>query len=172
MPELGRLLVESGEWRAHEMVLTLEKTDWLWKQMKRYRSLFNDITRGSEENFAALIALEDSFWIEVVNQQDECVGIIYWTNMSKLIDADVHLMFFDRKPAEKVELCREVARWFFTNNPQINRMTATLPQIYYATIRLAGKIGFKCEGRKRESQMMSGKMQDEFIFGLLAKEIL
>jgi hypothetical protein len=50
--DLGRLLVESGQWKVHEMVLTLSKTEWLWKQMKRYKSLFNDITRGSEENFA------------------------------------------------------------------------------------------------------------------------
>jgi hypothetical protein len=170
--DLGRLLVESGQWKVHEMVLTLSKTEWLWKQMKRYKSLFNDITRGSEENFASLIALEDSFWCEVINQSGECVGIVYWTGMGKLIDADVHLIFFDRRPAEKVELCKEIARWFFKENPQANRMTATLPQIYYATIRLAYRIGFKHEGRKRESQMMGGKMVDEFILGILAKEIL
>lgn len=190
--ELGRLLVESGKWKAHEMVMTLPKVEWLWEQMKRYRTLFNDLTRGDLENFTAIITSNDSFWIEVMNEKQECVGIVYWTGLNRIIDADVHymffdwrwvtprkvteadvhLMFFDRRPAEKVELCKEIAKWFFRENPQVNRMTATLPEIYHATIRLARRIGFKHEGKKRQSQIMGGKFVDEFVLGLLAEEIL
>ena len=170
--DLGRLLVEDGQWKAHEMVMTPEKTAWLWNEMKKYRTLFSDFTRGDIQNFTDLIMLKDSFWIEVLDSSERTIGIIYWTGMNRIIDADVHLMFFDRRPAEKVNLCKLVAKWFFDNNPQYNRMTATLPVIYHATIRLAGKIGFRREGKKRESQMMGTKMVDELIFGLLAKETL
>lgn len=170
--DLGRELLTHGKWTAHELELNLEKTKWLWEQMKRYRTLFSDFTRGNANNFYDLLRIHDSFWIEVVDDKQETIGIIYWTAMGKIIDADVHLMFFDRKPAEKREFCKAVARWFFNENPQYNRMTATLPVIYHATIRLAKHIGFRQEGRKRESQMMGCKMHDELIFGLLAKEIL
>ena len=169
--DLGRLLVDGGQWQVYELELTLEKTKWLWEQMQRYRTLFSDFTRGDVQNFYDLISLRDSYWAEVVDEQGQTVGMIYWTGMSKIIDADVHLMFFDRKPAEKVALCKDVAKWFFGEFPQYHRMTATLPIIYHATIRLAGHIGFRREGRKRQSQMMGGKKVDELIFGLLSSEI-
>ena len=170
--ERGRLLVEFGQWRAHELVLTLDKTDRLWQQMSTYRTLFNDFTRGDVENFYNLISLHDSYWLEVVGQDDNMVGVIYWTNMAHMIDCDVHIMFFDRRPAEKTEFCIEVAKWFFRNNPGCNRMTATLPILYHATIRLARRIGFRIEGKKLESQLMDNKLVDELILGMLAREIL
>lgn len=169
--DLGRLLVDCGKWKVHELELTAEKTKWLWDQMQKYRTLFSDFTRGDVQNFYNLIALRDSLWLEVVDENQQTIGMIYWTDMSKIIDADVHLMFFDRRPAEKVELCKDVARWFFKEFPQFHRMTATLPVIYHATIRLAGHIGFRREGKKRQSQMMGGNKVDELIFGLLSSEI-
>jgi Acetyltransferases, including N-acetylases of ribosomal proteins len=167
-----RILVCSGSWRAYELELTADKIKWLWDEMSHYRSLFNDLTRGDITNFCAVMTLEDSFWLEVTDQEDNIVGLIYWTNMSQVIDTDAHVMFFDRKPAEKVALCREAAKYFFLHNPQCNRMTATLPIIYHASIRLAKKIGFRQEGVKRQSQLMGHKYVDEVIFGLLASEIL
>lgn len=165
-------LVEHGQWRAVEMHMTPDKIEWLWHGMTKYRTLFSDFTRGDIQNFYNLISLRDSFWIEVLDQNDKIIGVIYWTSMSQVIDADVHLIFFDRKPAEKLVLCKKVATWFFENNPQCNRMTATLPIIYSASVRLAQRIGFKREGRKRQSIMMRGKMEDELILGLLNKEII
>jgi RimJ/RimL family protein N-acetyltransferase len=171
-PDTSRILVELGQWRVVELVLDAEKAMWLWQEMNKYRTLFSDLTRGDTDNFSALISLTDSYWLEVLNEQDETIGIVYWTNMANAIDPDVHIMFFDRKPVEKTELCKEIARWFFLNNPQAHRMSATLPVIYRATIRLAERIGFKFEGQRRESILIGGKLVDEKLFGLLAKEIL
>lgn len=152
--------------------MTLDKIKWLWEEMNRYRTLFNDLTRGSADNFYTVMTLPDSFWLDVLDEQDRLVGMIYWTDLAQMIDANVHLMFFDRKPAEKLELCKAVAKWFFDYFPQCNRMTATLPEIYHATIRLAEHIGFRREGRKRKSQLMGGHYVDEIILGLLASETL
>lgn len=166
------VLIDFGRWRVVEINLTLDKLQWLWTEMQKYRTLFSDLTRGSFENFYNLILLQDSFWLEVIDEGDEVIGIVYWTDMKQMIDTSVHVMFFDRKPAEKIPLCREIAKWFFINFPQYHRMTATLPHIYHATIRLAGHVGFRREGRKRQSQIMGGKYVDEITMGLLASESL
>lgn len=151
--------------------MTLDKIRWLWSETGRYRTLFNDLTRGDVNNFYTVMTLPDSFWLDILDDQDHLVGMIYWTDLAQMIDANAHMMFFDRKPAEKVELCKAVAKWFFSYFPQCNRMTATLPEIYHVTIRLTRKIGFIEEGRKRKSQLMGGRFIDEVILGLLASEI-
>jgi hypothetical protein len=161
-------VVEFGQWHAVEMLMTHEKIGWLWKEMQKYRTLFSDLTRGDIENFTNLILLPDSVWLEVMTPDNQLVGIIYWTGLWKVTNVDVHIMFFDRKPAEKVELCKEVARWFFAENPQCNEMTATLPIIYHATIRLAKKIGFVRKDYMYSSVQMGGKLVDEIVLGLLA----
>ena len=166
------VLIDSGELRVVELVLTINKVQWLWTEMRKYRSLFSDLTRGDPSNFSSLITLKDSYWLEIIGPEDDTIGIVYWTNLYQLIDADVHSMFFDRKPAEKVDLCKEIARLFFTRFPQCHRMTATLPVIYHATIRLARRIGFVEEGTKRQSQLMGSKYVNEVILGLLAEELL
>lgn len=170
--DADRILIQHGKWHVVELELTLEKMKWLWDEMRKYRSLFSDLTRGSAENFYAVMSMKDSFWLEVLDDQEQTIGLVYWTGLSQLIDCDVHMMFFDRKPSEKLGLCKEIAKWFFVNFPQYNRMTATLPITYYATIRLARKVGFAWEGKKRESQLMNKQKLDEVILGLLASEIL
>ena len=178
-------ILEFDRWRVVEMQLTPEKLKWLWEEMNRYRTLFSDLTRGDVENFYDLITSPNSLWLEIYengylpggNNSDinpywgKMIGIAYWTGMQNLMDADAHLIFFDRKPAEKADLCREIIRWFFDRNPEIHRMSATLPHIYHATIRLAKKIGFRIEGRKRQSQLMGGRRVDEVMLGLLASEV-
>lgn len=165
-----QVVAQNDRWMAVELALTPEKTKWLWTEMNKYRTLFSDMTRGKPENFYELISQHDSVWLEVLDG-DETVGIIYWTGMAKMMDADVHLMFFDHRLTDKADLCRDVGRWFFREYPQFHRMTATLPHIYHATIRLAEKIGFKFEGRKRQSLLMGGKLVDEVTLGLLAEEL-
>ena len=167
--QVGNLVAGYGSFRVHEMVMTREKIRWLWDEMQKYRTLFSDLTRGDVENFSALVLDQDSVWFEVYSA-DVLVGIIYFTDMSLVIDCSAHIIFFDRKPKEKAELCRQVARWMFDNFP-INRITATIPRIYWATIALAKAIGFQVEGKKRQSQLMGNKWVDEVILGLLRTEI-
>lgn len=172
-PERGasphRVVATDGPFVAVEMHMTPEKVKWLWDEMSKYRTLFSDLTRGSAENFTALLIDPNSLWFEVFSET-QLVGIIYFTSMQWEIDCEAHLVFFDRKPREKTLLCRLVAKWMFDNFP-LNRITATIPHIYHWTLRLAVAIGFKLEGTKRQSQLMGNKWIDEVIFGLLRSEV-
>lgn len=167
----NRAVVVVDNWAVEEMVFTQEKVQWLWQEMSKYRTLFNDYTRGDVENFGRLLLTPDSYWLEVVDIQN-CisVGVIYLMHIARIIDPEVHIIFFDRKLADKVDLCKEVARFLFNKFP-MHRMTAITPKIYHSTIRLAEKVGFKREGVMRESQYMGGKYVDEIVLGLLSSEV-
>jgi hypothetical protein len=136
------------------------------------------LTRGDAGNFYDLINTPGSLWLEILEVskpgpdmvKTETVGIIYWTGLQNVIDADIHLIFFDRKLADKTELCKQIGVWFFKEFPGCIRITATLPEIYHGTIRLAERLGFKWEGTKRKSQLMGGKYVNEVILGLLFEE--
>jgi RimJ/RimL family protein N-acetyltransferase len=158
-------------YEVFEMQFTLEKAKWLWNEMNKYRTLWNDFTRGDFNSWFAILTAKDSFWLEV-QKDGEIVGIIYWTDMVQIVDAQAHCMFFDRDLANKVEICQRVIWWFFTNFPECHRMTATIPSIFHATSRLLKRIGFREEGRKRQSLLMKGNRIDQMIFGLLASEVL
>lgn len=155
---------------VYEMRLSLDKAKWLWEEMNKYRTLWNDFTRGDYESWANTLVSHDSFWVEIWDES--LVGIIYWTDMFQISDCEMHGMFFDRDLASKVELCRQVAAWFFIRFPEVHRMTTSTPSIYHATIRLLRRVGFKEEGRKREMWLMNGKWVDQVISGLLASEAI
>lgn len=149
------------------MQFTPDKAKWLWDEMNKYRTLWNDFTRNDFNSWLDQILRLDSFWLEVTKDGEPC-GVVYWTDLWQFIDVNVHCMFFDRDLASKTELCRMIAVWFFNKFPEATRMTATIPAIYHTTSRLLKRLGFKEEGRKRESLLMYGNKVDELIYGLLA----
>lgn len=153
------------------MRLNLEKAKWLWDEMNKYRTLWNDFTRGDFESWYKTLVSADTFWLEVW-KDDKLVGVVYWVGLSQIVDVQVHAMFFDRDLAGKVEICQRIAWWFFLKFPECHRMTATIPHIYFGTVRLLKRMGFKHEGRKKEALLMNGNWVDQMIFGLLASEVL
>lgn len=163
------ILLEPYE--VFEMHFTLEKAKWLWTEMNKYRTLWNDFTRGDFDSWFAILTAKDAYWLEVT-KDGETVGVVYWTDMIQIVDVQVHCMFFDRNLANKVEVCQRIAAWFFITFPECHRMTATIPAIFHATSRLLKRVGFKEEGRKRQSLLMHGNRVDQMIFGLLASEVL
>lgn len=166
---VGRLLTRFDSWVVHEMLLDPDKMAWLWKECQKYPTLFSDLTRGSYENFLALFESPNTFWMEVYDGRN-LVGLIYLMKLDQVTDVEVHVLFFDRMLADKVGLCREVARWIFKEFKP-HRLSASMPVIYHAVIRLAKKIGFRVEGVRRESALLGGKWVDELQLGLLASEL-
>lgn len=167
----SRVLIRLAPYDVYEMRFTLEKAKWLWDEMNKYRTLWNDFTRGDFDSWYALIVAKDSYWLEVW-KDDLIVGVVYWTDIAQISDVQVHAMFFDRDLAGKTEICQRIAWWFFLTFPECHRMTATVPAIFHSTVRLIKRMGFKEEGRKRESLLMYGNRVDQMIFGLLASEVL
>ena len=156
-------------WTVREVELTPEKIQALWEQLKKYKTLFSDLTRNNPENFVKIITDKDTMWFEVI-EYDVIVGIIWFGEMWRGVDCVGHMVFFDRSPSEKVDVCKEMVRWMFANFP-INRITVMPPIIYHATIRLLEKIGLKREGCLRESVLIGGKWNDQVIYGILRSEV-
>ena len=162
-------IVRVDRWSVREVELTPEKVKALWEMLQRYKTLFSDLTRNDIDNFVRVITAQNSMWFEVVDY-DVIVGIIWFGDMWQVTDCNAHMVFFDRRPAEKVDLCRAVVRWMFDNFP-LRRITVSPPAIYHATLRLLEKIGFKQEGRKRDAVLLGGKWNDQIIFGILRQEV-
>lgn len=171
--ESSDLLITSwGQWEVREMVIDFQKAQWLWVEMQQFRTLFTDLTRGSVENLVNIILSPDSFWMEVVNKETrEVVGVFYVTDIRLVTDASVHIVLFDRKPAEKTMVCKFALEWLFQKFP-FERLSAYVPEIYHATIRLAKAIGFREEGKRRHAYLMGNKWVNETILGILRSEAL
>ena len=123
------------------------------------------------DNFVRLLVQPQSFWIEIVNDEGEIVGVVYLDDFGDVVDVTVHLVFFDRQPAEKLELCKAIMLYVFGNFP-VNRITAPTPDIYHASKRLLGRLGFTLEGTQREKVLMGGNWINMALYGITRREVL
>lgn len=156
-------------WAVRHLNLADDKLDRLWNVLQRHKTLFSDFTKGDKSVWVSLVTRPDTYWLEVYNAtEDELVGLIYFENVIG-VDIDAHLVYFDRKPAEKVEVTRSVLRYMFDTFP-IQRISVTIPVIYNATGRMLDKLGFKREGKKRASVLLGGHWVDQYMYGLLRSE--
>lgn len=151
------------------MTMTWPKLLLLWGQLKRFRTLFSDLTRGDLENFIRYVSNRSTFWLEIWKDK-ELVGIVTLEDMHLVVDAEAHVLFMDRDLAEKVPVCRAIISWLFTTFP-LKRLTVQVPSMYYATIRLVRNLGFKSEGKKRQAVLIGGKWLDVYVLGLLREEV-
>lgn len=157
-----------GQYEVRMLSLTTEKLSQLWEKLKRFRTLFSDLTRGDVVNFVNYITSTDTFWLEI-SENGRQAGIVVLENMGKVVDVEAHVLFFDRDLASKVPVCKAIVRWLFEQLP-IQRITVQIPEIYMAPIRLVNQLGFKKEGKKRQAVLISGKWIDVFILGLTRPE--
>ncbi len=164
------VILSVEKWQVREMELTQEKVKALWELLQRYPSLFSDLTKGDQKSFVSTLLVPDSVWLEIVDY-DVPVGIVWFGELNQVIDTNAHLVFFDRRPAEKLELCKEIVRWMFLNFP-LQRITASPPVIYMATTRLLNKMGFTREGTKRKAALIGGKWVDMAIYGITREEVI
>jgi len=166
---VGRLLVESGKAAIYELILTPERSRWLWEQMQRYPTLFSDQTRDDPDNLWAVLASPQAMWGELW-ESGKLVGVLYLSEIQANIDAKVHVIFFDRNLTARTEICRAAMRWAFATF-HFHRLTITVPEIYFSTTRLAKRLGFVREGLRRDAYLIGGKRVNELLFGLLASEM-
>lgn len=157
------------KWTVQDMTLSREKIDQIWRMLRRSRTLFSDLTMDDVPNFIASITSPDSMWFEV-RQNGVMIGIIWFGELHQVIDCQAHMVFFDRKPAEKRELCMKVVKWMFHNWP-LERMTVMPPVMYTRTVRFLKDAGFKQEGLKRRSALIGGRWWDQAMFGITRSEV-
>lgn len=162
-------IVEVGPWQVKVMTLTPEKAKELWDIMQTYKTLFSDLTRNDFGNFLNVLLEKRTLWFEVWSM-DNLVGVIWLTEMEQVIDATVHMVFFDRQPAEKKLVCRRMLQWVFSQYP-LHRISVSIPQLYHATHRLVKSLGFTAEGTKREAVLIGGKWNDLLLYGMTRAEL-
>lgn len=159
-----------GGFEVRPMYLTWPKLLLLWEQLKRFRTLFSDLTRGDLDNFVRYITSQDTLWLEIWKGK-ELVGIVTCENMQKIVDIDAHVLFLDRDLAGKVTVCKAIILWLFDRFP-LQRITVQVPEIYYATVRLVRNLGFRTEGKKKEAVLIGGKWHSQYIFGMTRQEAM
>lgn len=168
----SHLVTTLDPWAIYPLQITLDSSRWLWQTLQQYRTLFSDVTLGDVDNFVKMLTLSDTEWFVVVEAQSNvAVGVVYLTDIHPSVEFQAHVVFFDRDLASKATLCAQhlakcVKRY------GVHRVSAVIPDMYHATIRLAKKVGFKEEGRKRESVLVGGQWRNEVLFGLLASELV
>lgn len=164
-----RPIIEHGAYKVRMMSLTWNKLLLIWAQLKRFRTLFSDLTKGDLENFIRYISSRDTLWLEVYKGK-ELVGIVTLEGMHKIIDVNAHVLYLDRDLADKVEVSKKIISWLFENFP-FQRISVEVPEMYYATSRLVMNLGFRKEGKKRQAVLMGGKWLDVYLFGLIRSEV-
>lgn len=166
---MSEALVTLDRWTIHDLELTKEKVAAIWELLKKYRTLFSDLTYDDPENFITAITNPGSLWYEV-READTLIGLIYLDHTYQVIDYNAHFVFFDRKIPDKVELCKGMVRWIFRNFP-VHRITVTIPDIFFSIKRLMKKIGFTYEGTKREATLIGGKWIGVCVYGITRAEV-
>jgi RimJ/RimL family protein N-acetyltransferase len=163
----GDNVILFDRWEIKELPYDVMHLAALWLKLKEFPTLFSDSTRGDIQNWISMIRDDSWVWYEVM-EKEKLVGIIYF----QLVDdkADIHIAFFDRKPAEKKELVKFFCKFLFDGLPQLHKITAAIPSIYFATWRLAKAVGFKWEGTLREDAVFEGRRIDVNLYGLLRNE--
>lgn len=166
--DISDCVVRDSRYDVYAMTLTWPKVFTLWDKLKRFRTLFSDLTRGDFKNFVSFVTNGDTLWLEI-QERGRLVGIVVLEGMSQIVDAEAHVLFMDRELADKVPICKAIIRWLFATFP-FQRLTVQIPETYFAPIRLVNSLGFKREGKKRQAVLISGKWVDVFILGLLRSE--
>jgi len=148
--------------------LTWPRVFSLWDKLKRFRTLFSDLTQGDLKNFVAYLLNKDTMWLEIT-EGDKLIGIVVLEGLSKVIDAEAHVLFMDRELMNKAPVCKAIIKWIFSVLP-LQRLTVQIPTIYMGPVRLVNELGFRKEGKKRQAVLISGKWVDVFILGLTRPE--
>ena len=165
----GKPLITVGKWDVCEMKLSWEKIAILWSKLEQHKTLFSDLTRDDFDNYVRLLVQPHTYWLEIY-AGDDLLGIVYFDGLESGIEAYTHLVLFDRKPAEKLHVCKAIMEHMFREFP-LNRISAYTPDIYFATIRLFKRLGFKQEGVKREAVLLGGRWVDIVTMGILRSEV-
>lgn len=111
---------------------------------------------------------QGSVWFEIWDGE-ELVGLIWLMGVHSIIDAEVHMAFFDRRPREKKPVILALMKWVFANYP-LHRVTANVPDYFHAHHRFIKDLGLTREGVKREAVLSAGQWHDIFTYGLLRSE--
>lgn len=165
----GRLyVIRPLEW-------TLDKIQEVWNRWKDFE-IFSDDLPATVDGFAYFVSAGGSIWFEILNDQDEQVGLVYLNDLipsvtsGRFVSALFHATMWDAKVGPRIDL----ARAFLVRAVQVfgfHRIQAEIPLRFGGAIRVMKKIGFKEEGLLRQARRYHQEWYNVLVLGLLESEI-
>lgn len=165
----GRTLatsLEPSELSWEELVLTPDKIEYLWEQVKRFPIIFDDYGKGDKEAFVAKLMSPRNAFIDI----GPGVGLACLMNIRTGLDATSHIVMFDRRLKGRESIIKSILRYAF-DKLRLRRITAMISDDAFLAVALAKRLGFKHEGTLRQAMRREGRFVDVHIYGILKEEL-
>lgn len=163
-------LLVHDRWTVQILKLRNEQAYAVWLMLQQHPSLFTDDTSREFTDWLRVLDKPEMVWLGVY-ERNVLVGLIYLDFSPGQGNVEVHLMFFDRKPAEKAEMIRALIPIALEAFPKIKRLFTTVPTIYRHTWKLAKRIGMHWVGTEHSAVSIAGQRRDVYTFELLREEV-
>jgi hypothetical protein len=151
------------------LVLVNGKLEYLWNRMRMYPQVFDDIIPRTFEAFKETMMAPTNQFYEII-EGEETIGLAAATQVRPTLDANMHVVMFDRRLRGREPILLEALRDFGIR-AKLRRMTVALPEDNRTAIKLVGRLGFKLEGVMRKAHLRDGIYRDYHIYGILAEEL-
>jgi hypothetical protein len=151
------------------LVLSRGKLEALWDKMRQYPQVFDDVIPRTFEVFKEGMMAPTNQFYEIM-QGEETIGLAAATQVRPRLDANMHVVMFDRRLRGREEVLKAAMR-DFAKRAQLIRMTVSLPEDNRTAIKLVSRLGFKLEGVMRKAHLRDGIYRDYHIFGILREEL-
>lgn len=163
--------------------LTRKNLQRFWDAAKQFPTLYGRQLNSVEEFVDLFLSYDESgnihangLFFYVPDENDNFLGVFYITNAiydnNRLIDANVHYSFFDKRHRGRVPLVKRMLKFTFEEFG-FQRLSVSIP--LYATKftrHFISNIGFTVEGKKRKAAFYQNQWWDELCYGILKEEVL
>ena len=148
-----------------DFICTKENLSLVWEKLNQFPILFDDSVRNDYNHFLREM-LDPSSIIMFTGDY----GIFRCCNIIPYRECDIHLSFWDKRFRGRLEECSQVLKWLF-NKLKLHRANIEVPSITYSTINFIKALGFKIEGKRRDSWQVNGRYLDVIEFGILDSDV-
>jgi RimJ/RimL family protein N-acetyltransferase len=160
---------------VYKMALTPDALRTFWDKARKFPTLFTEEIKDDFKLFLGVFLTQhQDGTIEgkgLLWRIDDYTGIFYLTDIDAGSDAEVHVTFFDGRIRGRDALAIEMIRYVMKKY-EFRRLTAKVPMYAVpAAHSFIRRIGFKVEGRKRQSCFFKNQWYDTVLYGILADEV-
>lgn len=146
----------------------------MWDKQKQYRTLMGKEILSFPE-FLDFFIQENQLTGDITPRGvcyviDDLTGIFWLSDIHYPAYAEVHFTFFDGRYNGRIDLCREGIKYAF-NTFAFNRLYVGVGLFAKIPLRFVESIGFKREGRLRQTMKYKGIWWDVNMYSLLREEV-
>lgn len=143
----------------------------LWEDIGKHGFMFSDFSRDDYAFFVEYVLSPGVIMLSVVDDSDdEPVGIVYADKIHPGSHARGHFFFWDFKTAGRQRVLFTALRWVM-ELLHLERVDMEVSSEAYAALRRLYKMGVMIEGRKRCAVLSRGRWIDQYLFGVLRREV-